>query len=192
MRVLVTGFEVFGGLESNPTSDLIKALQNHEILYPSTLEVDQILLPVSFSKVFPLFQNKVNSFNPDVIISFGLANSREAIELETIAVNEINADIADNQGSKPVHQKISQNGANHFLSTLPLTGIEAALKLAGIPVNSSQTAGTFVCNYLFYKMMETNQDTYRLCGFIHVPPEKALPLEELKRGLSVILNYLEY
>jgi len=192
MRVLVTGFEAFGGMDSNPTQALIGALKNHEVPFPKTMKVEGLLLPVSFSEVFTLFQEKVESFNPDVILSFGLASSREAIELETTAVNEINADIPDNRGIRPMHQKISPEGPLSFSSSLPLTGLEHALKNAGFPVKSSQSAGEYVCNYLFYRMMETNQDTFRLCGFIHVPSENIIPIQELRRALSIILNYLEY
>ena len=192
MRVLVTGFEAFGGMDSNPTHALIRALQNQEVPFPKTMKVEGLLLPVSFSEVFSVFAEKVESFNPDVILSFGLARNRDAVELETVAVNEINADIPDNRGIRPMRQKISSEGPDCFSSTLPLTGFEGALKQAGLPVKSSQSAGTYVCNYLFYRMMESNQDTFRLCGFIHVPPESILSLPELKRVLGVILQYLEY
>jgi pyroglutamyl-peptidase len=95
---------------------------------------------------------------------------------------------------------ISPTGAESYISSLPLSGIEGALKDEMIPVKVSNSAGLFVCNYLFYRLMETNQDTERLCGFIHVPllPEQAknneptMEFESLKRALSVILEYIDY
>jgi pyroglutamyl-peptidase len=83
---------------------------------------------------------------------------------------------------------------------LPVQGIEGVLKNAGIPVKISNDAGSFVCNYLFYRLMETNQETFRLCGFIHVPliPEQAslgepsLPQSEIHRAVSLILHYIDY
>jgi pyroglutamyl-peptidase len=200
MRVLISGFEPFGGRVLNPTALLIEALKNKEISYPTKMTVDHILLPVTFEDSFNVLNQKIKEFNPDIIISFGQAAKRNAIEIETVALNKIDADISDNDGFQPKDQLISDSGEASYLSTLPVQGIEAALKYAGLPVKLSNSAGSYVCNYLFYRLMETNQDTLRLCGFIHVPllPEQAtddepsLPFHELKRAMTVILNYIDY
>lgn len=178
----------------------MEALASGAVDFPSSLTVEAVTLPVSFEACFQSLQEKIDAFNPDVVIAFGQAAGRDSIELETLAVNKLHAEIADNQGYRPEHQLISQEGAPSYLSSLPVAGIEGALLRAGLPVRQSKTAGTFVCNYLFYRLMETNQDTLRLCGFIHVPllPEQArseephLCFEDLKRALSVILHYIEY
>ena len=190
----------FGGRELNPTALLIKALQDNEIPYPHNFLVDQILLPVTFRDSFFLLQEKINKMNPDVVICLGQAAGRGEINLESVAVNSINADIPDNEGLKPENEMINHLGIPSYLTSLPIQGIEGALKDAGIPVKISNCAGKYVCNYLFYRLMETNQDTLRLCGFIHVPilPEQAkedepsMGLDEMKKALSVILNYIDY
>ncbi len=200
MRVLISGFEPFGGRDINPTALLIEALTNKEISYPVKMMVDHILLPVTFEDSFQVLNEKIQVFNPDIVIAFGQAAKRSAIELETVALNKIDADITDNSGAQPKDQLISERGEESYLSTLPIQGMEAALKNAGLPVKLSNSAGSYVCNYLFYRLMESNQDTLRLCGFIHVPllPEQAkedepsLPFHELKRALTVILNYINY
>ncbi len=200
MRVLISGFEPFGGRDINPTALLIGALQDKEIRYPEKMTIDHILLPVTFENSFHVLNQKIKSYNPDIVIAFGQAARRSAIELETVAVNKIDADIKDNSGVQPKDQLINPAGEESYLSTLPLQGMEVALKNAGLPVKLSSSAGSYVCNYLFYRLMETNQDTLRLCGFIHVPllPEQAkddepsLSLNELKRALTVILNYINY
>ena len=200
MRVLISGFEAFGGRDINPTALLVEALKNKEIQIPQGLLVDQILLPVVFQQSFHVLQNKINQFNPDVVIAFGQAAKRASIDLETIAVNKIDADIKDNQGMQPREQMINHLGEPSYASTLPVQGIEAALKDAGLPVKLSKSAGTYVCNYVFYRLMETNQDALRLCGFIHVPllPEQAqegepsLHFSDLLKALSIILNYIKY
>lgn len=200
MRVLISGFEAFGGRDLNPTALLVQALQAKEISYPQELTVESILLPVSFSEAFSTLQKKMNTFNPDVVICFGLAAGRNSFDLENIALNRIHAEINDNLGMKPQEEKINPLGPESYVSTLPLSGIEGALKAAGVPVQTSNSAGTFVCNYLFYRLMEANQDTLRLCGFIHLPllPEQAqgdepsMSFNEMKRGLSEILNYITY
>lgn len=200
MRILISGFEVFGNNKTNPTSKLIIALENKELSYPSSLKVDQILLPVTFEHSFELLQEKIESMNPDIILCFGLAAKKKSIELENVAVNKIDAEIEDNQGEMPKAQLINIKGPDSYFSTLPLLGMEAALKSAGIPVKISNSAGSFVCNYLFYRLMESNQKTLRLCGFIHVPQlpedsavgESSQDFNELKRAVEIILNYINY
>lgn len=200
MRVLISGFAPFGGRNTNPTALLIEALNNKEIPYSSDLEVRGVVLPVTFDDSYPELKKHIDSFNPDVVISFGQAAGRECIELENLAFNKIKADIKDNAGKLPEECQINKIGADSYFSTLPLQGLEGALRDHGLPVKLSNSAGLFVCNYLFYRLMEDNQTTFRLCGFIHVPllPEQAkddepsLPLEDLKRALSVILDYINY
>lgn len=200
MRVLVSGFEPFGGREVNPTALLVDALKNRDIPIPQDMTLDQVLLPVTFEKSFEVLQEKIDTFNPDIVICFGLAAKRDNIELESRAVNKIHADIKDNAGVDPQNQLISVNGDEVYLSTLPIQGIAGALTKEGLPVKISNDAGNFVCNYLFYRLMETNQDTERLCGFIHVPllPEHAkegegsLSYSDLLRAMHVILEYIKY
>lgn len=200
MRILVSGFAPFGGRDVNPTALLVEALANKEIPHPADLTVDAVVLPVTFDHSYIALKEKIAHFNPDVVIALGQAAGRDSIEIESIAVNTIHADIQDNIGQQPQNQMINQYGPEKFISTLPIFGIEGALKQAGLPVKISNSAGTFVCNYLFYRLMEENQETLRLCGFIHVPllPEQArndepyLALDEMKKAISVILNYINY
>jgi pyroglutamyl-peptidase len=192
MRVLISGFEPFSGRDNNPTALLVDALNNRDIEIPAELVVDQVLLPVTFEKSFEVLQEKISAFNPDMVICFGLAAKRETIELENTAVNKIHADIKDNNGEAPLDQLISPDSPETYLSTLPIQGIAGALQKEGLPVKISNDAGNFVCNYLFYRLMETNQDTERLCGFIHVPLLETLSFSELLKSVSVILNYVKY
>ncbi len=191
MRVLISGFEAFGEHKINPTALIVEALNQGLIASPSTLTVDQILLPVTFKEAFIKFDKKIQTFNPDVIISFGVAN-RDSIELENVALNYIDARIQDNEGEQPRKRPICLNGPPSYLSTLPIQGIESRLKEARIPVRISNDAGAYVCNYLFYKLMESNQDTFRLCGFIHVPPIEKMSQSQLQEAVSHILHYIDY
>ncbi len=200
MRVLISGFEPFGGRDLNPTAFLIEALRHGEISYPPELVVESVLLPVTFQESYQKLRHTIEAFNPDVVFAFGQAAGRAAIELELRAENRIHAEVMDNNGARPTDMKISEHGAEFLPSTLPLQGIESALKDGGLPAALSRSAGTFVCNYIFYRMLEENLDTLRLCGFIHVPllPEQvqgdlpSLPLAELKRGLELMLKYINY
>ncbi len=200
MRILISGFAPFGGRDLNPTALLIEAIQKREIPYPPEMIVDTVLLPVTFSESYLSLQQKIETFNPDVIFAFGQAAGRTAIELEVRAENRIHAEIEDNNGARQTEGKISEEGLEQYASTLPLQGLEAALKSEGLPVKISTSAGTFVCNYVFYRMLEDNLETLRLCGFIHVPlipeqvqgDEPSLPLADLKRGLELMLKYMNY
>lgn len=200
MRILVSGFTPFGGRDVNPTALLVEALANKEIKYPDELHVETVVLPVTFENSYLVLKDKINAFNPDVVIALGQAAGRDSIELENIAINKIHAEIKDNNGQQPTELPINFSGPENYLSTLPIQGIEGALKLAEVPVKISNSAGTFVCNYLFYRLMEDNQETLRLCGFIHVPllPEQAkddepfLAFHDMKKAISVILNYINY
>jgi pyroglutamyl-peptidase len=200
MRVLISGFQPFAGGEINPTEKLVESIQKDEIHYPNEMTLESIVLPVRFSDSYECLKEKIHKFNPDVVIAFGLASGRAAIELEEIAVNTIHSNIPDNSGTIISNSPINLTGPEFYKSTLPLQGMEAKLKQEGLPVNLSKSAGTFVCNYLFYRMMEENQDTQRLCGFIHVPllheqindQAPSISMEDLKKCVSIILNYINY
>lgn len=192
MRVLLSGFEVFGSNKENPTEKLINSFLRNEISYPAAMKVEAVILPVTYDESYALLKKRIDEFNPDIVLSFGLASSRESIDLETTAVNIMDRRATDNKGYKPTTLQIVPGEPEAFVSTLPLTGIKAALKKEKLPVDESNSAGSYVCNYLFYHLMKDNQDTFRLCGFIHVPPEEKLPFADLQKALSVILGYLDY
>ena len=190
MKILISGFEAFDGRETNPSALLALAVKNKEIKIPDEMDVEQIVLPVTFADSYLALKNKIDKFNPDVVISFGLAAKREEISLESVAINRIDARIPDNKGEQPLNQRINEAGPDTYLSTLPLAGFEGAITRAGVPVSVSQNAGEYVCNYLFYRLMEDNQDTLRLCGFVHIP--LILSVDELKKALEAMLAYLKY
>lgn len=192
MRVLLSGFEVFGSNKENPTEKLINSFLRKEISYPSSMKIEAVVLPVTYEESYRLLKKRIDEFNPDIIIGFGLASTRETIDIETIAANIMDRRTADNNGKKPTDIKISPDGPDSFVSTLPVSGLRATLIKNGLPADESTSAGSYVCNYLFYNLMRDNQDTFRLCGFIHVPPEEKLPFTDLQKALSVILGYLDY
>lgn len=198
MKVLISGFGPFAEEEINPTALIVHSLERKELRIPDGLLVEQVILPVTFAESFIVFEKKINEFNPDIVIAFGVASNRSTIDLEMTAVNRINTFRPDNNGLTPRNELISPLGSDVYISTLPLQGLEQALKDAKIPVNISRDAGTYVCNFVFYKLMESNQDTLRDCGFIHVPqlPEnakagtKGLSFDDLIKAVEKILEHL--
>ncbi len=199
MRLLISGFEPFGGASVNPTAKLVEALAT--LPKPANVEVRGVILPVTFKDAFAKLQNEIRTFDPDVVASFGLAGGRSSsIEFERVAINCLDADIPDNAGSQPRDLKIEGDGENAFFSTLPNRELIAALALVGVPAKISNSAGTYVCNYLLYKVLESNLRTRRKCGFIHVPflPEQivgkeglpSMPWETLLTGFRTIVETL--
>ena len=137
---------------------------------------------------------------PDVVISLGQAEGRTDISLEQIAVNLDDAKIADNSGNRRENSPILADGPATYLSTLPITELETILKAANIKASISDSAGTFVCNHVFYSVQHHLSKSDVISGFIHVPlmreqslefpNQPYLELEEMIRALKVILDYV--
>lgn len=190
MKVLVTGFEAFGDISVNPTALLVEALLRNEIQIPQGMLIKSALLPVTFTDSFNDLEAVIKKDNPDIVMALGVAIDRNAIELERVAINCLDAKIPDNKGYRPRDEWIDEEGEAAYFSSLPLRVIENKLTEAHIPCRISNSAGTYVCNYLFYKLMAYSQRAQIKAGFIHVPSEAALSLQEQKRALGLILDSL--
>ncbi len=190
MKVLVSGFEAFGEISVNPTELLIEALKRNEIITPDGMLITAALLPVTFADSFDVLEVAIQKEQPDIVIAFGVANGRDAIELERVAINCKDAKIPDNNGFWPQDEWIDKKGEAAYFSGLPIRGIERRLAAAQIPCRISNSAGTYVCNYLFYRLMALCHKSHIRAGFIHVPSEASLSLLEQKRAVGLILDSL--
>lgn len=197
MKVLISGFQIFGTHSLNPTSLLVEALQQNKVQIPKNITVEGLILPVTFDTSFDELNHRIKQFGPDIVLSFGLAGRRDSIELERVAINCMDAYIPDNEGEQPRDEEIDPHGDKAYFSTLPLRDLEAALKKEKIPARISNSAGTYVCNYVFYQMMKSQLGSKVKCGFIHVPsiPEQnekgaSMPFETIVKGLEIILKTL--
>lgn len=201
MRILLSGFEPFGGNAVNPTEKLMRdAMVSHEFYQtPGVSELRAVVLPVTFDDAFESLSREIEVFSPDAVIAFGLAAGRShALELERVAINCIDCEIPDNSGRILRDEPICPNGQNAYFSTLPLREMLEDLNGVGIPARISNTAGTYVCNFLFYRLQEMNLSTGRRTGFIHVPflPEQAkdnvpvMSFDQLRLALRTILATL--
>lgn len=129
MKVLISGFEAFGEEKVNPTALLIEALKKNEIPIPDGLLIKAILLPVTFADSFTLLSTAIEDEKPDIILSFGVASGRDAIELERVAINCMDAKIPDNKGHRPQDEWIHEKGeAALFLRTFFTKNREQALR----------------------------------------------------------------
>ncbi|KOF56410.1 MULTISPECIES: pyroglutamyl-peptidase I [Clostridium] len=174
-KVLITGFDPFGGEKINPALEAIKELKNNEF-HGIELKIKEI--PTVFYKSIKVLEEAVEEFKPDVVICVGQAGGRNEITVERVAINVIDARISDNENNKPVDMPIVENGSAAYFATIPVKDIVSNIKEAGIPASVSNTAGTFVCNQLFYGLMHIISTKYTNItgGFIHIPylPEQAV------------------
>lgn len=179
MKILVTGFDAFNGEKINPASLILEKLCD-EI---DGNQIEKLLLPTAFYKVAEIIERKIEEYKPDIIISLGQAGGRSDITVERVAINIADASIVDNDGEKPIDEKIRKGGENAYFSTLPIKAIVESLREEKIPAAVSNTAGTFVCNYVMYTDLYLAEKCKNIsAGFIHVP---FLPAQVLdKRGMA--------
>jgi pyroglutamyl-peptidase len=166
--VLVTGFEPFEGDPSNPSWDAVRLLAG-ETIAGATIVARQ--LPCVFATVGAALERAIEEISPTVTICVGLGGNRSDVSVERVAINIIDARIPDNAGRQPIDEPAVEGGPAAYFSTLPIKAIVAAVRAAGLPASVSQTAGTFNCNYTFYRLahhIATRAPQMR-GGFIHVP-----------------------
>lgn len=196
-KILVTGFMPFGGDDINPT-EIILSMLPKEI---NGFLIDKLLLPVEFIKARDLIINEYDKINPNFVIMLGQAGKRKSISIEKIAKNIMDARIPDNSGYQPKNLLIKEDG-DHLLSTLPIEEINNALNKDNILSDISFDAGCYVCNYVFYNMLDHNKGMVPT-GFIHVPfifeqGHKEYPYMELndiykgiKKAIEVIITKIK-
>ena len=165
-RVLLTGFEPFAGASLNPSEQIVNSLKAREI---EGVELHTAVLPVVFTESSELLRHLIKLHNPDVVICLGQAEGRSEISFERVAINLDDARLADNAGRTVTDQPIVEGGPEAKFTTLPVKEMVAAVRAEGIAAGLSTTAGTFVCNHIFYAMQYALADTSVLSGFIHVP-----------------------
>ncbi|WP_296946377.1 pyroglutamyl-peptidase I [uncultured Massilia sp.] len=194
--ILLTGFEPFNGAAINPSWEAARALDGWS---GPGFQVAARLLPCEFGRVNVALLEAVEAVHPDIVIAVGQAGGRSEISLERVAINVDDAAIADNAGAQPVDNPIIADGPAAYFSTLPLKAIVRALRLRGFPAGVSQTAGTFVCNHVFYGLMHHAAGASLKAGFIHVPflPEQAaerperppsMALQDIVDGLRIAVE----
>lgn len=186
MKLLFTGFAPFDGGSSNPSYDCLKVL-------PARIAGAEILtreLPVSFSAAPQALLAALEQEQPQAVICLGLAAGRKKITPEKVAINFAHARIPDNDGVQPIHASLDADGPAAYFSTLPLGQLLEVWDRAGIPADLSVTAGTYVCNSIFYHLMAWAAPWGISAGFIHVPLEEALPLSEMTRAMTLAAELL--
>ena len=198
MKILLTGFDPFGGESINPAWEAVKRVKA-----PAGAELIRLEVPTVFGRSITTVLTSMRLHRPDVVVCVGQAAGRSEITPERVAINIADASIPDNEGNRPCDTPIYPDGENACFSTLPVKAMVEAIKAAGLPASLSNTAGTFVCNQLMYGLLYHISREFPGMGggFIHVPciPEQAarmekpvpsLPLPEIVRGLEAALSAL--
>ncbi|WP_433751299.1 pyroglutamyl-peptidase I [Paenibacillus amylolyticus] len=171
VKILISGFEPFGGDTVNPTGTLLEALANEVV---EGAELKTVLLPVHFDECADLLIAEMEAYGPDVVIACGLAKGRTCITPERIAVNVKDippGSYADNQGQRPVDEPIVKGSPDGLFSTLPIRAMVNDMSAAGIPAAVSNTAGTYICNNTMYSVLDyICIGQLPICaGFVHFP-----------------------
>lgn len=194
--ILLTGFDPFGGASFNPSWAAVEQVQR-DWAGPAELHVAR--LPTVFAESRERLDALIGLLRPDIVLAVGVAEGRAAVTPEVVAINLIDARIADNAGDQPRDVPVVEGGADGLFATLPVKAMVEAMREAGVPAELSYSAGTFVCNAGFYALLDSlaRQGRGAKGGFIHVPaaPEQmgkaSLPtmsVETTARGLDAALR----
>lgn len=167
MKILVTGFDPFGGEKVNPALEAVKSL-------PSVIhgaEIRWVEIPTVFYKSADVLEAEIVRYQPDVVLCIGQAGGRASLTPERVAINQDDARIPDNQGNQPIDTPIRLDGEAAYFSTLPIKAMVQAIKEVGLPATVSNTAGTFVCNHLMYQALYLADMKFpnMRAGFMHIP-----------------------
>jgi pyroglutamyl-peptidase len=196
MKALVTGFDAFGGDKVNPSSLAVSRLKRRI----GSLAIHTATLPTSYARSAITLRGAIHEAQPDIVLCVGQAGGRSELSLERVAINVQDARIRDNDGKQPIDRPVVRDGPAAHFATLPIKACVAELRRAGLPAAVSNTAGTFVCNHVFYALLDMAERhglSFR-GGFMHIPyvPEQAarlggapsMSVEDIVRGIEIVLT----
>ena len=192
--VLLTGFEPFDQDTINPSWEAVRLLDG--VLLSDDVRIVARLLPCAFAEAPARLTEFLAQLAPEMVIAVGLASGRADLSVERVAINLNDARIPDNQGLQPIDTLVVAQGPAAYFSTLPIKAMVRAIKAAGIDASVSHTAGTFVCNQVFYSLQHALAGSGVRSGFIHIPTlpqlaqESGVPsmaLETVVQGLRIAL-----
>ena len=188
-RLLITGFDPFGGQQINPSWAAVNALPDRI----GEFELCKLPIPTVFGLAADTVLAKAAEFQPHVILCVGQAGGRDAVTPERIAVNIRDARIPDNHGKQPRGEFVAADGPAAYFSTVPVADMAQAIRDVGIPATVSNSAGAFVCNDVLYSLLHHYAGTPVRVGFIHVPylPEQGSPSLTLDRTVAALIAAIE-
>lgn len=196
--ILMTGFAPFGGESVNPSW---QAVQRVATAWDGPEPLAIVELPVVFDQSAEVLRDAMRQVQPDLVIAVGQAGGRAQLTPERVAINVDDARIPDNAGNQPIDEPIDPDGPAAWFTTLPVKRAVAAMRNRGIPAAVSNSAGTYVCNHIFYQLMRIIAAEFpgTRGGFVHVPfsPEQvaaagssqpSLSVDAIAEGLTILLR----
>ncbi|MDT0183184.1 pyroglutamyl-peptidase I [Microbacterium sp. ARD31] len=190
---LLTGFEPFGGDSFNPSGAAVRQVASS---WTGSAELVVDVLPVAFAGAANRMRELIARHSPDVVLATGLAGGRTAVGVERIAVNLIDARIPDNEGEQPVDEPSIPGAPAARFASLPVKRIVRELGGAGIPAELSHSAGTYVCNHVFFTALDAAPAPSR-SGFVHVPWSRehaptadaaSLPFADIVQAIAIVID----
>ncbi len=192
-KLLITGFEPFGGEKINPSWEAVARLP----LYIGDYELTKLRIPVAYGKAADIIMNEADKVLPDVILCIGQAGGRDSITPEFVGINLRHASIHDNDGYQPQDESVIPDGESAYFSTLPVRKIVTAINNLGIPSKVSYSAGTYVCNDVLYTLLYKYSQSKTRVGFIHIPysteqnKKPSMELDLIIKGLTASIENLD-
>ena len=196
MKVLITGFDPFGGEKINPAWEAVKGIK--DIIEGA--KIIKLEIPTVFNKSIEKVKEAMELEKPDIVLCIGQAGGRYDITIERVAINVDDARIEDNEGNQPIDIPVFEDGENAYFSNLPIKAMVEEIKGQGIPASISNSAGTFVCNHIMYGVLYHINKTYKNMrgGFIHVPfineqvldkkNQPYMPVEHISKALEAAIK----
>ena len=192
-KLLITGFEPFGGETINPSWEAVARLPEQIGEYTLTKR----LIPVVFGKAFETVMEAASGLCPDVVLCIGQAGGRSAITPELVGINLRHASIPDNDGLQPKDEPILQSGAKAHFATLPVRKMAEAIAATGVPSHVSYSAGAYVCNDVLYTLLAHYEGSETRVGFIHIPysteqsKTPSMEMADIMKGLITAIENLD-
>lgn len=184
MSILLSGFEPFGGVAVNPSWEAVK-------LVPGTIcgrEVHRLQLPVVYGRAAEMLLAEVHRLQPEIVLCCGVAAGREGVTPELVAINYRQARIPDNAGQHFTGEPIRPGGETAWMTRLPVNAMVEAIRALGIPASLSLSAGAYVCNDLYYHLLEAESAAGCRGLFVHVPDAEKVSPEQAARALTACLT----
>lgn len=192
-KLLITGFEPFGGEKINPSWEAVSRLADEINGYL----LIKLLIPVLFGEAAEKIIKSAEKNLPDAILCIGQAGGRNAITPELVAINLRHAPIPDNNGYQPKDEKIINGGDSAYFSTLPVRKIAEKINAAAIPSHLSYSAGAYVCNDVLYTLLSRFENSRTKIGFIHIPysaeqnKEPSMDINEIIKALTIAIENID-
>jgi len=196
VKVLITGFDPFGGEKINPAWEAVKGIKN----IIEGAKIIKLEIPTVFNKSIEKVKEAMELEKPDIVLCIGQAGGRYDITIERVAINVDDARIEDNEKNQPIDIPVFEDGENAYFSNLPIKAMVEEIKGQGIPASISNSAGTFVCNHIMYGVLYHINKTYKNMrgGFIHVPfineqvldkkNQPYMPVEHITKALEAAIK----